>query len=50
MSQRDYDPAFRDLLPMLPVTQDLSTVEKVRAAAQFATASRCSRRRPIATT
>jgi acetyl esterase/lipase len=32
MSQRDYDPAFRDLLSMLPVTQDLSTVEKVRAA------------------
>ena len=32
MSQREYDPAFRDLLPVLPVTQDLSTAEKVRAA------------------
>jgi acetyl esterase/lipase len=31
MSHRDYDPAFRDLLPMLPVAQDLSTAEKVRA-------------------
>jgi acetyl esterase/lipase len=32
MSQRDYDPAFRDLLSMLPTTQELSTAEKVRAA------------------
>jgi acetyl esterase/lipase len=32
MSQHDYDPAFRDLLPLLPTVQDLSSLEKVQAA------------------
>jgi acetyl esterase/lipase len=32
MSQRAYDPAFRDLIPTLPTLSDLSTAEKVRAA------------------
>src|SRR5262245_46176034 len=32
MSRRAYDPAFRDLIPVLPTVQDLSTVEKVQEA------------------
>jgi acetyl esterase len=32
MSQYEYDPAFRDLLPMLPTTQPLDSVETIRAA------------------
>src|SRR5258706_9421213 len=32
MSQRDYDPAFRDMIAILPTVSDLSTVEKVQEA------------------
>jgi len=32
MSQYDFDPAFRDLLPVLPTTQPLDSVEKIREA------------------
>ena len=32
MSQRVYDPAFRDLIATLPTTQDLSSLEAVQAA------------------
>jgi len=32
MTQRDYDPAFRDLIPSLPTISDISTAEKVREA------------------
>jgi len=30
MSRHDYDPAFHDLLPLLPTVQDLSSAEKIR--------------------
>jgi len=32
MSKYEYDPAFRDLLPVLPTVQELSSVETIRAA------------------